>query len=231
MIVGNQKPLEEIMASISKYKKVLVLGCGTCVSVCLTGGDKEAQAMSKSLEHAFSSDPESPEFEVNTIERQCEKDWLQNLFEIPDDIEAILSLACGAGVQTVADVFKGIPVIPALNTTFLGALDEPGVWNEKCLGCGDCVLAFTGGVCPIARCAKRLFNGPCGGSSKGKCEISAVVGREIDCAWQLIIDRLMELDKLENYGKIRPPKDWSPGTAKGPRILVHTEGGEPPNGH
>ncbi|MBN2059494.1 MAG: methylenetetrahydrofolate reductase C-terminal domain-containing protein [Deltaproteobacteria bacterium] len=221
MIVGHQKPFQEIMESIEGYKKVLVLGCGTCVSVCLTGGDREAVALSRELSIANRDKEPKPVFEVNTIERQCEKDLIKEFLEVPEDTEAILSLACGAGVQTVADVFRGLPVIPALNTTFLGALDEPGIWNEKCLGCGDCMLALTGGICPIARCAKHLLNGPCGGSSKGKCEISPIVGRDIDCAWQLIIDRLKEMGKLENYMKIRLPRDWSTETGKGPRVLLH----------
>ena len=221
MIVGEQKPFQEILESVSGYKNVLVLGCGTCVSVCLTGGDREATAMGRELAHAHREDDDPPVFNVNTIERQCEKDWIKEFLEIPEGTDAILSLACGAGVQTVADVFKGMPVVPALNTTFLVALDEPGIWNEKCLGCGDCILAITGGICPVARCAKKLLNGPCGGSSKGKCEISPVVGRDIDCAWQLIIDRLKELGKLDNYYKIRLPKDWTSETAKGPRVLLH----------
>ena len=98
----------------------------------------------------------------------------------------MLSMACGAGVQTVSEIYKKIPVLPALNTTFIGALDEPGLWREKCQGCGNCILALTAGVCPVARCAKKLFNGPCGGSSKGKCEIS----QDVDCAWHMIIESL-----------------------------------------
>ncbi|MBA4394686.1 MAG: hypothetical protein C0407_14135, partial [Desulfobacca sp.] len=172
MIVGQQKPFDEILQYLGGFRKILILGCGTCVSVCLTGGEKEAQALARALARVRADEDPPLILEVNTIERQCERDWIEKFLPVPADVEAILSLACGAGVQTVADVFQGIPVIPALNTTFLGALDKPGVWNEKCLGCGNCVLTYTGGVCPIARCAKRLFNGPCGGSSKGKCEIS-----------------------------------------------------------
>ena len=222
MIVGHQKPFEEIKASISGYRKVLVLGCGTCVSVCLTGGDRQAQILASDLAKKNGADPNQPVLEVKTIERQCERDLIKNFLKISKGTEAILSLACGAGVQTLVDVFRELPVIPALNTTFLGALDEPGVWNEKCQGCGDCILTATGGICPVARCAKRLFNGPCGGSSGGRCEISAIVGRHIDCVWQLIIDRLRVLGKLDDYLDIRPPKDWSTETAKGPRRLDHT---------
>ncbi len=215
MIVGKLKPVKEIVSSISGFRKVLILGCGTCVTVCLTGGDKEAQALSRELVNGDYFDGNPPDFNVDTIERQCERDLVETYLEPPANTDAILSLACGAGVQTLAGLFTKLPVIPALNTTFIGALDEPGIWREKCQGCGDCVLAYTGGICPVSRCAKRLFNGPCGGSSKGKCEI----GDDVDCAWQLIIDRLKDLGRLDDYEKIQPPKDWSPDRPGGPRSM------------
>ena len=218
MIVAQPKPMEEIARSISDFHKVLVLGCGTCVTVCLTGGDKEAHALARDLAGGQYFKGKPPTFEVETIERQCDWDFVKNYLEVPEGCEAILSLACGAGVQTLARIFKDLPVIPAQNTTFLGALVEPGVWKEQCTGCGDCVLAYTAGICPVSRCAKRLFNGPCGGSSKGKCEIN----REVDCAWQLIVDRLTSLNRLEDYEKIHSPKDWSAGRSGGPRSMARS---------
>ena len=213
MIVGKPKSIEEIASSISDFKKVLILGCGGCVTVCLSGGDKEARALARDLSQQGYYENDPPSIKVDTIERQCERDLVKAFMEIPPDTEAILSLACGAGVQTLADVLDPLPVIPALNTTFLGALDEPGVWREKCQGCGDCLLTFTAGICPLARCAKRLLNGPCGGSSKGKCEIS----RDVDCAWHLIVGRLKARGRLEDYEKFVSPKDWSLERAGGPR--------------
>lgn len=221
MIVGEHKPIEEIIESVKEYTNVLVLGCQTCVAVSLTGGDRAARLLTKALTHAFQKYKNLHVFENSTLERQCEKDWIKPFFDLPEGVEAILSLACGAGVQTMADVFEGIPVLPALNTTFIGALDEPGVLNEKCAGCGDCLLGLTGGICPIARCAKRLLNGPCGGSSKGKCEISISMGRDVECAWHLIVERLKKLGKLDNYKKISKAKNWIPGGGGGPRQLVH----------
>jgi len=213
LIVGKSKSIEEIASSISHFKKVLILGCGSCVTVCLSGGDKEARALARDLSQQGYYENDPPSIKVDTIQRQCERDLVKAFMEIPPDTEAILSLACGAGVQTLADVLDPLPVIPALNTTFLGALDEPGVWREKCQGCGDCLLTFTAGICPLARCAKRLLNGPCGGSSKGKCEIS----KDVDCAWHLIVDRLKARGRLEDYEKIVSPKDWSLERAGGPR--------------
>ncbi len=219
MIVGKPKPVEEVAALIADHRKVLILGCGTCVTVCLTGGEREALSLAGELSHPplYSHDP--PGFEVNTIERQCERDMVKSFIKIPADCEAILSLACGAGVQTLSGIFPDLPIYPALNTTFLGSLDEYGVWREKCYGCGDCVLAYTGGICPVARCAKRLFNGPCGGSRDGKCEIN----EEVECAWSLIIARLMNLKRLDLYEKILPPKDWSADRGGGPRTQRYAE--------
>jgi ferredoxin len=219
MIVGHVKPLEEIASSISEFEKVMVLGCGSCVSVCLSGGEKAADRLTHDLSNSDLFGEKAPEFMVGAVLRQCERDLLESYLELPPDIDAVLSLACGAGVQTLVNIFNEIPIIPALNTTFLGALDKPGTWEEKCQGCGNCILSFTGGICPITRCAKRLLNGPCGGSRDGKCEINS----EVECAWQLIIDRLAALDRLGDYEKIIPPKDWSSDRGYGPRRLSYPE--------
>jgi ferredoxin len=219
MIVAEPKPLQEIALSISGYKNVLILGCGTCVSVCLTGGDKEAWILKDELSTSKLFNGTAPNFSVSTIERQCEKDWLGEFFKLPPETDAVLSMACGAGVQTVAEIYNTIPVLPALNTTFIGALDESRLWREKCQGCGNCILAHTGGICPVARCAKSLFNGPCGGSSKGRCEIS----QEIDCAWHMIIERLEGLGRAKDYNRIIPFRDWSTDRGGGPRKLTRPD--------
>ncbi len=224
MIVGDLKPLEEIAKSLKDFKKVLVLGCGSCVTVCLSGGDREAQALAQTLAHPGYFKDEPPVFEIDTILRQCEQDLVTAYQELPPDTDAILSLACGAGVQIVADTFEPLPVVPALNTTFLGAASKPGVWEEMCQGCGDCILSDTGGICPVARCAKSLFNGPCGGSQAGHCEIDL----DVSCVWALIYERLKKQKKLHRLHKIRTPKDWRPGGAAGPRKRVRTGiGGSP----
>jgi ferredoxin len=213
MIVGKLKPIDEIVLSISGFQNIFVVGCSSCVTVCLSGGEREARALERELANPALYRAAPPSIKADTFQRQCERDLVKSYLQLPPQTDAILSLACGAGVQTLSSVFEKIPVIPALNTSFLGALDEPGTWREKCLGCGDCVLTHTAGICPIARCAKRLLNGPCGGSSKGKCEIN----RDVDCAWQLIVERLKALDRLEDYEKLQSIKDWSRDRGGGPR--------------
>ena len=125
----------------------------------------------------------------------------------------MLSIACGVGVQAMNERHPDTITIPGLNTKFMGYPIEHALWDERCAGCGDCVLGWTGGICPIARCAKKLLNGPCGGSSDGKCEVD----KDTDCAWQLIYDRLKKLGKLDNLKMIRGPKDWRTSTNAGQR--------------
>jgi hypothetical protein len=153
------------------------------------------------------------------LERQCDHEYLDEIADRVDQYNAVLSLACGVGVQFMAEQYAAKAVYPGVNTCFLGATEKRGLWTERCQACGTCVLAFTAGICPIARCAKRILNGPCGGSTKGKCEIN----KDLDCAWQLIIDRLKVLDRLADYEKLFPIKDWSSDRAGGPRKVVRED--------
>ena len=213
MIVAELKPIAEITESLSGFRHVMVLGCGSCVTVCLSGGDREAGILSRDLSSTRYYTGTPPKFYIETIQRQCERDLIESFLKIRPETDAVLSLACGAGVQIVSDVFDQLTVIPALNTTFLGAADAPGIWREKCQGCGDCLLTVTGGICPVGRCAKSLFNGPCGGSQEGRCEVHP----ETPCAWALIYYRLKKQNKLHYLLKRCAPKDWRPGGAGGPR--------------
>ncbi len=141
------------------------------------------------------------------------------LEKLANQYDVVLSLACGAGVQTMAKLFPGLRVLPALNTNLIGMAEEHGVWTEVCLACGDCILGRTGGICPVTRCSKQLLNGPCGGSMNGKCEIS----KDVDCAWQLIIDRLKELGRLDLLEEVFPVKDWSAGWHGGPQKIIRED--------
>ncbi|MGD8704942.1 MAG: methylenetetrahydrofolate reductase C-terminal domain-containing protein [Syntrophobacterales bacterium] len=219
MIVGEQKPVKEIQETIAGYKKLLILGCGTCVKTCFAGGEDEVATLASALRLAFKMEGSEIEIDEFTVERQCEDEFVQEAAPAIGRNEAVLSLACGAGVQAIARRFAKTPSLPGVNTTFLGTLEKQGLFTEECAGCGDCKLAIFGGVCPIARCAKKLLNGPCGGSQEGKCEVSP----ETDCAWQLIIDRLKTLDQLDNLRIYVAPADWRPSGAGGPRKLVRED--------
>jgi len=219
MITAERKPIDEIRAIIAPYKKVLVLGCGSCVAECAAGGEKETGMLASTLRMANKMDGKEVLIQEKTLDRQCVKDFVILLDDIIDQYDAVLSLGCGAGVQAVAEMFSELPVLPALNTEFLGETRDQGYWVENCLGCGDCMLDDFGGVCPLARCSKQLLNGPCGGSREGKCEINP----EVPCAWQAIIDRLDRFGALDRLEQIYPPKDWSRKQGGGPRKIMRED--------
>jgi ferredoxin len=219
MIVASGKSIVEIKSLLAKHDKVLFAGCGTCVTVCLAGGEREVGIMSYAIRMARRLDDRPIEIEQITIERQCENEFIADLAPAAERNEAILSFGCGAGVQAIAERFPEKPVYAALDTQFLGILEEQGIWTEKCLGCGSCVLARFGGICPITRCAKRLLNGPCSGSSKEGCEVDP----DRPCAWQLIYSRLEAIGQLDNLNEIVPPRDWQPSWHGSPRRIIREE--------
>jgi len=219
MIVADRKPVEEIIEYLKDHKDILVLGCNECVTVCEAGGKKEVQVLASALRMNAQKNGNEVKIDELTLERQCDHEYLEELRDIIDQYDAVVSLACGVGIQFTAEQYPNIMVYPGVNTCFMGATEERGLWVERCQSCGQCVLATTGSVCPVSRCAKRLFNGPCGGSTSGKCEINA----EVECAWQLIVDRLKTLNKLDEYEKLSPIKDWSTDRAGGPRKVVRED--------
>ncbi|MFC2004803.1 methylenetetrahydrofolate reductase C-terminal domain-containing protein [Chloroflexota bacterium] len=192
MIVGERKPFNEIKESVSEYKKLLVLGCGTCVSVCMAGGEKEVELLASQLRMARQLDGTDTETGETTIQRQCDREYIEPIIASVKEYDAVISMGCGSGVQLVAELLEPLPVVPALNTRFIGVSQEEGVWAERCRACGECMLADYAGICPITMCAKSILNGPCGGSSGGKCEVG-----DWDCAWVKIIERLTKQGKLD----------------------------------
>jgi len=219
MIVAEKKPIEEIIEDIKDHRNILVLGCNECVTVCEAGGKKEVGILASALRMYFLNQGSEKKIDERTLERQCDHEYLEEIRTVVDQYDAIVSIACGVGVQFTAEKYLSTPVYPGVNTCFMGATEERGVWTERCQGCGQCILSRTGGICPVSRCAKRVMNGPCGGSSNGMCEVS----KDLVCAWQLIIERLKALGRFEEYETLSPIKDWSTDRAGGPRKVVRED--------
>ncbi len=220
MIVADRKKVPEIRDSIKEYKKVLLVGCGTCVTVCLAGGERETGIVGSALRMSLKLEGNTEtKIDECTIERQCEDAFIDALAPRVKEYDAICSMGCGAGVQALAERFPDTPVVPGLNTQFIGILESQGVWTEKCVGCGNCRLTEYMGICPITRCAKRMLSGPCGGSRHGKCEVS----EDIDCAWQLIYDRAKALNTVDKLPTVVNVQDWSTGIDGGPRKVVRED--------
>jgi len=203
MIYTENKPIEEILQSLGAESNIFLLACNGCAEVCQTGGQKALDAMKAELEKAGKN-----------ITGACLVDFLCNKLLVASRImqetdnlkksDSVLALTCGIGVQAVARVLDK-PVRPAANTVSLGGLQ--GLWpaDERCDACGNCVLDYTGGICPVTSCVKSLLNGPCGGAKDGKCEVDP----EKDCGWVKIYERLENIGRLESLKEIRPPRDHS----------------------
>lgn len=219
MVIGEGKPLKDILAMIKNKSKIIVAGCRGCVTVCCAGGEKEVGILSSSINMARQLDEKPIEIREVTLERQCDPEYLEEVRGFIDGYEAVVSIACGAGVQFMAETYRKIPIYPGINTNFIGITEQQGVWKERCQACGDCKLHLTAGICPVTRCSKSIMNGPCGGSSKGKCEVDP----ELECGWQLIIDILKEHGRLDQMEVIIPICDWTTSRDGGPRKIIRED--------
>jgi ferredoxin len=219
MIVAQRKKIPDILEIVKNHKKLLVLGCGTCVTVCLAGGQREVSIIASALRMAARLKGLPLDVEELTIERQCDNVFIEQAADAVKRNDAILSLGCGAGVQAIAERFSNKPVYAGLDTAFIGILEERGIWIEKCAACGACVLHEYGGICPITRCAKHMLNGPCSGSREDRCEVNP----ERQCAWQLIYNRLKDIGQLDRLKKIASPKNWNASLDGGYRTIIRED--------
>jgi hypothetical protein len=186
----------------------------------MAGGEKEVGIFASLLRLYNKKENISMEIMEDTIERQCDREFFDTVKDKISNADAVLSMACGVGVQFCAEIFEGKRVIPALNTRFYGATEQQGIWSERCSGCGSCVLDKFGGICPISRCSKSILNGPCGGSQDGRCEADP---DNTEFGWQLIYDRMRSLGILERLEEIEPIKDWSTGRDGGPGKITRED--------
>ena len=217
MIVVKQKPLENILEMIDSFKEIIFAGCDGCSGIYQVGGEKQAQELKALVDINRGMKEKSINSKALSIIRQCDRGYVEtSLKALVKRYDAIVSLACGIGVQTLAQVFENTNIIPANDTMFMGAHDrETHHFSELCKACGECILHETGGICPVTRCAKSLLNGPCGGNSKGKCEVE---GWTKECAWILIYNKLKEKGRLDLYKAFRQQKDYR--VIQNPREII-----------
>jgi hypothetical protein len=220
VIFAEWKPVEEIVARLEDCRRVLVAGCATCVAECAAGGEKEVETMTPLLHMALQACGSEIDILTATVEKQCEWEFVEELAAAVQGVDAVVSLACGIGVQALAERFADTPVYPGVNTSALTIREQDGEWAARCAACGDCVLGDTFGFCPIARCAKSLLNGPCGGTrADGTCEIDP----ELDCVWALIVERAEQRGRLDRLTHVHATKDWSSSRHGGPKRVVRED--------
>lgn len=216
--ITRAKPMESVLQGLDGYDHVFIAGCGTCATMCRTGGLDEVNAMREALEGAgkLVTGTLVVPTACDAVTHECMEQNRQAL----EEAQVVLVMSCAFGVQTVAG-YAGRPVQPALDTLFFGLETSPGHFAEVCMQCGDCVLAQTAGICPVTSCHKGLLNGPCGGTNNGKCEIDS----SIDCAWTLIYNRLKEMDRLDLMTRYCEPKNFQAMPKPG-KVVVAIEGGK-----
>ncbi|MDQ7784323.1 MAG: methylenetetrahydrofolate reductase C-terminal domain-containing protein [Desulfomonilaceae bacterium] len=219
MIVAELKEIPEIRKMIDRYQSVLVVGCDSCVAECAVGGRRETALLAAAIRLSYAKENKSRIITEACLDRQCVDDFIEGVASQVPEHDAILSLGCGAGVQALARVYTDKPIIPALDTLFIGETEMRGVWQENCLGCGQCKLGYFGAVCPVTRCSKKLMNGPCGGSKDGRCEVHP----DIPCGWDMILKRLEALGEIDRLREYVPPVDWSTSHSGGPRRVVRED--------
>ncbi len=205
MIVTDKKPVQEVLDALSDYRKVFVIGCGSCATASRTGGEEECTSWMEELtrngkDAAGSFVPEETchVFLVKSMIRQS---------AAASSADAFLVLACGAGIQAVSAA-TDTPVVAGLNSMFLGTTYRAGEFLKYCSLCGSCVLSSTAGICPVTRCPKGLLNGPCGGMVNGMCEVDNTMA----CVWVQIYDRLKSRNQQKTMTRINRPK--SSGNAR-----------------
>lgn len=216
MIVAERKNFEEICEMLPPSGDILLVGCGGCVTVCLTGGERAVSILAEQLRLKDQLEGRERAVTERTITRQCDAEYIEEIKTEASNADAVLSMACGVGVNYMTEVLDGPIVLPGMNTSFMGANIAQAQWSERCGGCGNCMLDKTGGICPIARCSKSLMNGPCGGTQDGKCEVDP----ETDCAWTLIVERMKHLGRIDELMEVMPPRDWSTSRDGGPRRMT-----------
>jgi len=202
MIVSAPKPWEEISGYLEGENNIFILGCNGCAEASGTGSPAQVAEMKQKLVAAGKKITGTMVIDF-LCQKALVKSRLRPRVEQVEAADSILVMTCGLGVQAVAASVKKV-CHPACDTVNMGGSRGEWTGDERCLECGECLLDYTGGICPLTACTKSLINGACGGASQGKCELDP----EKDCGWELIYERLKQINQLGKLRTFIPPKSW-----------------------
>lgn len=198
--ITRQKAMDEIQNSLKGLDRVFIIGCGTCTTMTKTGGIEQVEEMKKQLQQIGKR--VTGGVVIPTACDDMSEAAIKENEQYFRGADCILSMSCALGVHRIT-LYVNKPVIPAVDTLFIGVEETPGYFREVCAQCGQCVLCMTAGICPLTTCHKGLLNGPCGGTNDGKCEVD----KEKDCAWTLIYNRLKEQGRLDMMRQYQPSRN------------------------
>ncbi len=216
MIVTDKKPRQEVLETLKDYHKVFVIGCGSCATASRTGGEEECKDW---IEELRKNGKEPSGYFVP--DETCNVLLLKSMIrqsEAASSSDVFLVLSCGAGVQAVSAATDK-PVVAGLNSMFLGTTFRAGEFHKYCSMCGNCILSYTAGICPVTRCPKGLLNGPCGGMVNGMCEVDT----SMKCVWVEIYERLKSQNKQRALAVVNKPRSYCSARYRKvePKKLVH----------
>lgn len=204
MIITTKKDYTQLLNNIQNYNHIFLIGCSECASLCGTGGEPELEDLQNLLTEK-GKDVTGTFVAKTGCQELGTKVELKGYKDAMDKTDCIITMSCGAGVQTTVALYPDKPVYPSNDTLFLGNMTRLQMFDERCSMCGECIIDKTGGICPVTACPKGILNGPCGGCNDGKCEVSS----ELNCAWVRIYDRLNKIDRVEDLEEPLAAKNWS----------------------
>lgn len=214
MFLTEKKDIKEIEIALKKYKKIGIIGCASCASVCLTGGSREVKEMESILKDAG----KDVVFTIS-IDEPCDKRVLKEDIRFVEEelnqAEAVVVLSCGTGVQTIAE-FTGKKTVAGTDSRYIAQTEHIGDYSSLCKGCDECRLNLTGGVCTITLCPKGLLNGPCEGHFGNFCEVD---GDKV-CVFVKSYENMKKFGEEENLHNVFKPRNHNkiPGAIQKKRI-------------
>lgn len=202
MIKTKWKPDHELEHSLNCFNRVSILSCGLCASLCDTGGTIGMRAM-----EAFLRQRGKTVILAKIVLSCCSEEIMRQAVKRHhrsiSKSDALVILACGAGVKSAHMVGVDVPIIGALDTIGNTPITrQTGVLAESiCTTCGQCVVSYTGGICPVAECPLHLKYGPC--ERFDETDEPCVVDTLRCCVWKEISRRVNmgELAKLQEVHK------------------------------
>ena len=204
-LITEWKCAEEIQFSLKDAGRVGIISCDICANFSDTGGARGTRYMKRLLEE-WGKTVVMHKCVMGCCSEEIARQALRIYRRQLQGCEALVVLSCSSGVQNVIACDPGMKVVASLDTVGSAVItshrDSPEA-SSICSFCGQCVLAYTGGICPICACPEGRLYGPCDAyeEADGRC----VLDNSLRCVWKDIETRwdaagLHEIARLREAG-------------------------------